>query len=331
MENLPKVSIATPTFNRRPFIPYLIKSIENQDYPKDKIEWVIVDDGTDKIKDLVCNLDYVKYYEYEEKLPLGKKRNIMNSKCSGDIIVYFDDDDYYPMERIRHAVEELINSNFLVAGSSKMHIYYKDIDKMYSFGPFGSFHSTAATLAFKRELLDLTSFNDDDCIAEEKAFLKNYKIPLLQLNSIKTILVFRHIHNSYDKNDLLKEDVRTIKELTTLTPVDFFKQNTELQDFYTTKNIDDALIDYDAGKLKNKPDVIKQMESLKKQREKMMKQMNNETPKTTSLQQTQEQKMISVDEYNNMKNSYEKAIQQKSLLIDKLLLKIRQLQEATKK
>ena len=59
---LPFVSICTPTFNRRPFIPYTIKCIEKQDYPKDKIEWIIIDDGSDKIEDLVKDLSYVKYY-----------------------------------------------------------------------------------------------------------------------------------------------------------------------------------------------------------------------------------------------------------------------------
>ena len=59
---LPLVSICTPTFNRRPFIPYIIKCVEHQLYPKDKIEWIIIDDGTDKIEDLVKNIPYVKYF-----------------------------------------------------------------------------------------------------------------------------------------------------------------------------------------------------------------------------------------------------------------------------
>ena len=49
---LPFVSICTPTYNRRPFIPYTIKCFNHQDYPMDKIEWIIIDDGTDKIEDL---------------------------------------------------------------------------------------------------------------------------------------------------------------------------------------------------------------------------------------------------------------------------------------
>jgi glycosyltransferase involved in cell wall biosynthesis len=49
----PFVSIITPTFNRRPFIPTMIECYKNQTYPKNRMEWIIVDDGTDKIGDLV--------------------------------------------------------------------------------------------------------------------------------------------------------------------------------------------------------------------------------------------------------------------------------------
>ena len=54
-ENLPNVSICTPTFNRRPFFEGLIQCIKEQDYPRSKLEWVIIDDGTDKIEDLILN------------------------------------------------------------------------------------------------------------------------------------------------------------------------------------------------------------------------------------------------------------------------------------
>ena len=109
--NIPFVSICTPTFNRRPFIPQMIKCFNHQTYPKSHIEWIIIDDGTDKIEDLVKDIKEVKYFKYDEKLSLGKKRNISHSKTNGEIIIYFDDDDYYPPERISHAVEELfINS-----------------------------------------------------------------------------------------------------------------------------------------------------------------------------------------------------------------------------
>ena len=133
-EKTPFVSICMPTFNRRPFIPIIIKCFENQTYPKDKIEWIIVDDGTDKIEDLVSHIPQVKYFKYNEKMSLGKKRNITNEKARGDIIIYMDDDDYYPPERISHAVTTLQkNPKALCAGSSTMYMYFKHIP-FYLFG-----------------------------------------------------------------------------------------------------------------------------------------------------------------------------------------------------
>ena len=125
-QKLPFISICTPTFNRRPFIPYMIKCFENQTYPKDRLEWIIIDDGTDKIEDIVSNVPQVKYFKFDEKMTLGKKRNLSHEKSVGEIIIYMDDDDYYPPERISHAVETLLqNPTALCAGSSIMYIYFK--------------------------------------------------------------------------------------------------------------------------------------------------------------------------------------------------------------
>ena len=86
----PFVSVCTPTFNRRPFIKMMFECFRNQTYPKDRIEWIIVDDGSDKIKDLVnsSELPQIKYFPLNEKMTLGAKRNFMHTKTSGSIIVY---------------------------------------------------------------------------------------------------------------------------------------------------------------------------------------------------------------------------------------------------
>ena len=199
-KNLPFVSICTPTFNRRPFWEYTIRCFNHQDYPKQNMEWIIIDDGTDKIEDLVKNIDQVKYFKYNTKMPLGKKRNIMHEKSKGDIIVYMDDDDYYPPQRVSHAVNMLISHpNALCAGASEIYIWFKHIQCMYQFGPYGPNHATAGTFAFKRELLEDHMYDDNAALAEEKAFLKNYSVPFVQLEPKKTILVFSHIHNTFDK------------------------------------------------------------------------------------------------------------------------------------
>ena len=269
LEKTPFVSICTPTFNRRPFIPIIIKCFENQTYPKDKIEWIIVDDGTDKIEDLVSHIPQVKYFRYEEKMSLGRKRNITNEKAKGDIIIYMDDDDYYPPERVSHAVRTLQkNPKALCAGSSTMYIYFKHIDKMYQFGPYGPNHATAATFAFRKELLQKTRFDEKATVAEEKKFLKDYKIPFVQLDPLKSILVFSHNHNSFDKKVLLNQMPNAFIKDTTLTPSDFVKEPGILQFFM--EDINNLLDNYEAGSPQNKPDVTKQISEIQETREKMV-------------------------------------------------------------
>ena len=279
-KELPFVSICTPTYNRRPFINYMIKCFLHQDYPKDKMEWIIIDDGTDKIEDLIKNIKQVKYYKYDKKMSLGKKRNIMHDKSKGDIIVYMDDDDYYPPERVSHAVITLLNKpEALCAGSSEIYIYFKHIQKLYQFGPYSPTHATAGTFAFKRELLKDHSYEDEAALAEEKSFLKGYTVPFVQLDPLKTILVFSHIHNTFDKKHLLidNQDERFVKESN--KNVDMFVKDEDLKDFYMNK-IEKLLINYEPGRPDMKPDVLQQMVNIERDRrryaENMVKQFSGQ-------------------------------------------------------
>jgi len=272
----PFVSICTPTFNRRPFIMTMFECFRNQNYPKDKMEWIIVDDGTDKIEDLIeaSGIPQIKYFALDQKMPLGKKRNFMHEKTKGSIIVYMDDDDYYPPDRVSHAVERLQQSpKALCAGSSELYIYYKDIQKMYQCGPYGPNHSTAGTFAFRRELLNQTRYEDHAALAEERAFLKNYTIPFVQLDPLKSILVFSHNHNTFDKRKLLENKHPDFFKESTKTVDMFIKSMYEedIKDFFMNR-IDGLLENYEPGEPKMKPDVLKQMVEIDEQRKKMMEE-----------------------------------------------------------
>ena len=231
----PTVSICTPTFNRREFIPQLIKCVKNQTYPKQLIEWIVVDDGEDSVEELFKEVDFLtmKYFRIEEKMKLGKKRNFMNEKATGDILVYMDDDDYYPPERVNHAVNKLrAKPKMLVAGSSEVHIYFKDIKTIYRFGPYMPTHATAATLAFKKELLQFTQHDDEAEKAEEAQFLKEFSIPMIQLDSTKTILVLAHSYNTVDKSKLLENEPSEFIKKTQMKVKKFIRDKTQ-RDFYT--------------------------------------------------------------------------------------------------
>jgi glycosyltransferase involved in cell wall biosynthesis len=295
--SLPFVSICTPTFNRRPFIPYIIKCFLSQTYPLERIEWIIIDDGTDSIQDLVADIPQVKYHYYDTKMSLGKKRNLMHDKCKGDIIVYMDDDDYYPPERVSHAVETLQkNPHTLVAGSSAMFIYFKHIQQMYCFGPYGLNHATAATFAFRRKLLDTCRYDETAALAEEKAFLKNWTVPLVQMDPLKTILVFSHIHNTFDKKELLEQSDKY--QTSSTLKVDDFIKDVEIYDFFVNR-IDKLLNKYDPGTLKYKPDVVEQKREITHKRQ---QKIEIETAKYKVRQEMEIQYSKKIEEYTSIIN-----------------------------
>ncbi len=277
----PFVSVCTPTFNRRPFIPIMFECFNNQTYPKNRIEWIIVDDGTDKINDLIdkSGIEQIKYISIEKKMKLGAKRNLMHSHAKGSIIVYIDDDDYYPPERISHAVERLMeNPNILCAGASELYLYYKHINKMFQCGPYGPNHATAGTFAFKKELLKITKYEEDASLAEEKSFLKDYTIPLVQLDPLKTILVFSHSQNTFDKKKMLDRIHPDFFKETTKKIEDFikYKKEDKIKNFFLYE-IDNLLDNYKLGDPQMKPDVLNQMKKIEEDRNKMEKEFNDQS------------------------------------------------------
>lgn len=105
---LPPVSVLTITKDRRAFIPLAKYCFLAQAYPEDKLEWVIVDDGTDQIKDLVSDLPNVTYVLCDRPMNVGEKRNLAVQKAKHDVLVMLDDDDVYPNHSVLSRVASLL-------------------------------------------------------------------------------------------------------------------------------------------------------------------------------------------------------------------------------
>ena len=224
------------------------------------MEWIIVDDGTDKIGDLVKDIPFVKYIAVEEKMLLGKKRNFMHQQCTftedSAIVVYIDDDDYYPPERVSHAVDKLVHSKMECAGSSELYLWFNDLEKMYKVGPYAQNHATAGTFAFRRSLLKTCSYEEEAILSEEKYFLKDYTIPMVQLDSKKTILVVCHSQNTFDKHRVIQNESKYCVE-SSLTIKHFIKTPT-LYAFYT-QGMEIELAKYNHGTIAYKPEVVEEL------------------------------------------------------------------------
>jgi hypothetical protein len=278
------------------------------------MEWIIVDDGSDSIQDLIdkSNISQIKYFRQEKKMSLGEKRNFMHSKAKGTIIVYMDDDDYYPPERVSHAVDTLTNNkDALCVGSSEIYIYFKHIQQMYKSGPYGPNHATAGTFAFRTELLKHTSYENHAALAEEKAFLKDYTIPFAQLDPLKTILVFSHEHNTFDKKKLLDNQHHDFFKISNKTVNDFIRMNKEepIKQFFM-KDIDSQLKTYKPGEPIMKPDVLLQIKQIEEERKKMMEQQGNGVPQMMINEEGKPPRPISPNEIVQLMNQQMEQIKQ---------------------
>jgi glycosyltransferase involved in cell wall biosynthesis len=205
-----EVSVITPTYQRRPFIAALIQIYQNQTYPKEKMEWIILDDGRDKVEDLfkeaAKTIPNVRYIYHPEKLRIGEKRNRLNQEAKGNIIIAMDDDDYYPPQRIQTVVDAFAkHPEIELAGSSKMFMYYMDTKKIYSIGPYGPNHATNGTMAWRKTYAERHMYDSFVTKGEEVSFLENYRHPLIQLDPFSSILVICHTDNTVDKTKLRKE------------------------------------------------------------------------------------------------------------------------------
>jgi len=232
---MPFVSIVTPTYNRRRFIPALIKMIQTQTYPRDRMEWIVYDDGQEEIKDL---LDAAKpflpkliFIWSEDKMTLGEKRNRLNSEATGDIIVAMDDDDFYFPTRVMDAVNALTtNPKVSLAGASEVYMFFTDTKEIWKAGPYFQGHATNGTMAWTKAYASKHKYDETVAFAEEKSFLENYKNPLVQLNPKTVMLVMSHSDNTFDKTELRNAENKLLVK-TSLRMIDFIK-DPELHEFF---------------------------------------------------------------------------------------------------
>ena len=202
IHTLPQVSICTLTHNRRTCIKRLQACIEKQTYPLEKMEWLILDDSTDyadSIDPKSSTAIQINYQRLQNKLTLGAKRNLSHKLCTGEIIVYMDDDDFYFPQRVEHAVHTLRESQTGIAGCTHLHIYFEQDDQLWLSGPFGNNHATAGTFAMTKEFARKHKYDENATYNEEKSFLNGYTIPLRQLDPLKTTICISHSSNTFDK------------------------------------------------------------------------------------------------------------------------------------
>jgi glycosyltransferase involved in cell wall biosynthesis len=110
------VSIVVPTYNRKDSLKKTLTSLLNQDYPHNKYEIIVCDDGSiDEtelvVKDVEKNSDInIKYYRQKNSGPAAA-RNLGLKKANGEIIGFIDDDCVAVKKWLSSAIENFNNPN----------------------------------------------------------------------------------------------------------------------------------------------------------------------------------------------------------------------------
>ncbi len=118
----PLVSCVLPTCNRSHYIPLAINLFLAQNY--DGAELLIVDDGSEPVESLVPEHPRIRYVYLKDKMTIGAKRNACCELTRGQIIMHWDDDDWFANWRVSYQVAHLIHSGKKICGINRM--YYAD-------------------------------------------------------------------------------------------------------------------------------------------------------------------------------------------------------------
>jgi glycosyltransferase involved in cell wall biosynthesis len=166
----PLVSCIMPTYNRRTFVPMAVRYFLRQDYAR--TELVVVDDGTDPVADCLPDDPRVRYVRPGRRLTIGAKRNLACAEARGEIIVHWDDDDWFPPWRVCVQVVALRDRAAEVCGSSQVFYYDAAAGRAWRYhytGPPGSW-VVGGTLAYRKSYWARNPFPDLQ-VGEDTRFL----------------------------------------------------------------------------------------------------------------------------------------------------------------
>jgi glycosyltransferase involved in cell wall biosynthesis len=211
----PLVSAITPTYNRREFFPRAVGCFLAQDYPN--LEWVILDDGSEPIQDLLPADPRIKYFrDAGNKYNHGTKMNLCFEKSQGEICIVFDDDDWYPFNRITRQIMPFIERpTLIVDGTSTLYYYRHGTEQAWRYtSPKGI--GWLASMAVRKSAWQNMKFDHITAGADYNFQKKTLAAAKLDLFDPTLVVAAIHRNNAGRKNvssEYKPESWETIKRL----------------------------------------------------------------------------------------------------------------------
>ena len=206
----PSISVVTLIYNRKKFFDLACHNMLMTDYPKDKIEWIVVDDSDDPaeqnsdrivaVGEASAPMKFV-YVPLRRKTPVSEKRNQGVAKASNDIVLFMDDDDHYPETSFRRRVAWLTlhpwNPKVVAATTIACYDLLKGISAV-NVPPLDipvSQRISEATLTFYKSFWEERNFSKNIVVGEGAEFLEGREAAFLEIPPQQIIVAFSHGKN----------------------------------------------------------------------------------------------------------------------------------------
>jgi hypothetical protein len=211
LSDCPNISVVTLMYNRKVFFDLACHNMMISDYPKEKIEWIIVDDSddpADSCSDTIVGVTQaaspmkVVYVPLPKKKSVSEKRNTGVQKATADIILMMDDDDHYPRTSFRRRVAWLTKHPWFPRAVAATTIACYDLVRGISAvnsPPFDiplAQRVSEATLTFYRAWWEEKGFPPGILVGEGEGFLQGREGELLEIPPQQVIVAFSHGKNT---------------------------------------------------------------------------------------------------------------------------------------
>ena len=218
------ISVCIPIWNRKEFLPFILRNVMIQDYPKQLIE-VVIDDDSVEGEELFNNKEQleafkkivspmkVKYLRYNYKGTIGKKRNNMVIKSSYDTIAMMDSDDLYCNTYLSHSLEILKEKKVGMVGINNMILLYppysnKDFYYLYTGKNKRLIHE--CSMVFTKSFWRKSPKFDDSSRGEGLKILRNCNKVAIT-DPIKVMIQICHSNNTVNKDEFKQNPIDVIE------------------------------------------------------------------------------------------------------------------------
>jgi glycosyltransferase involved in cell wall biosynthesis len=94
---LPSITVLIPTFQRAALLIQTLNSVQNADFPKEKMQIIVVNDGSTDDTDRLCQkIEGIHYLRHKANRGRAETRNTGLAAATGEIIFFIDDDQILP-------------------------------------------------------------------------------------------------------------------------------------------------------------------------------------------------------------------------------------------